>query len=209
MNIFEHQDKLQKLAPLIISGLLGIAIIYTVSASYLLLSGNNKDNTTSRSYSGTGTPTQSVTPATIASWHLFGQSTTAISVSQPSSISAPETRLSLKLYGVIASGGQYDAGAIIEDGKGTQKYFSIGDNIQSGVKLKEIYPDRVIIDRSGRLETLRLPKKSINLGTSDTPDGKKINPVIPKPGQQKSLMELRERLLKQQKKLQPNIPTDE
>lgn len=209
MNIFAKQDKLQKLAPGIISGLFVLASIYTLYASYDRLSGGGHADSTEISSPGDKQGGEIIAPATIASWHLFGQSSATASVNQPSPVSAPDTQLNLKLYGVIASDGQYDAGAIIEDGKGTQKYFSIGDNIQSGIKLKEIYPDRVIIDRSGRLETLRLPEQSIKLGISDAPDDKRINPVIPKPGQQKSLMELRERLLKQQKKLHNTIPTEE
>lgn len=209
MNHIPLQAELIKLAPRIISGLFVLASIYTLFTSYDRLTGGEQGDSTGITSPGNRQGGEIIAPATIASWHLFGQSTATASVSQPSPVSAPDTQLNLKLYGVIASDGQYNAGAIIEDGKGTQKYFSIGDNIQPGIKLKEIYPDRVIIDRSGRLETLRLPERSIKLGISDAPDDKKINPVIPKPEQQKSLMELRERLLKQQKKLLNNIPTEE
>lgn len=198
-----------KLAPRIISALLVVASVYTLYSGYNRIAGHGKPGLTGVTPSSGGQGGETISPDTIASWHLFGQSTVSPPVTKPSPVSAPDTRLNLKLYGVIASDGQYDAGAIIEDGHSTQKYYSIGDNIQPGVKLKEIYPDRVIIDRSGRLETLRLPEKGVNLEISDTTDEKKINPVIPSPGQQKSLMELRERLLKQQKKLQSNIPTEE
>ena len=53
------------------------------------------------------------------------------------------------------------ASAIIAQGKnGKEDIYGIGDKMQGGVTIKEIHPEHVILERSGRLETLKLQKIS-------------------------------------------------
>ncbi len=68
---------------------------------------------------------------------------------------APDTRLSLTLLGILA-GGDHDSRALIANSSGEEKPYAIGDDVVSGVNLQAIFPDRVILSRSGQLETLRL-----------------------------------------------------
>jgi general secretion pathway protein C len=105
--------------------------------------------------------TKTLSARNINQWHLFGQAQKKKATTAPAPITAPETRLNLKLNGIIASDGKNTAGAIIEKNPGKQEYFSINDTISNGVTLKEVYKDRVILSRNGRLETLSLPKTSI------------------------------------------------
>ena len=98
----------------------------------------------------------------INQWYLFGQAPKQSTTTTPAPVIAPETRLNLKLNGIIASDGNDTAGAIIEKSAGKQEYFSLGDTISNGVTLKEVYKDRVILSRNGRLETLSLPKTNLN-----------------------------------------------
>lgn len=70
---------------------------------------------------------------------------------------APETRLSLNLLGILASGDK-DSRALIGSSNGEEKPYAIGDEVISGTKLQAIYADRVILTRSGKYETLRLNK---------------------------------------------------
>ncbi len=123
--------------------------------------------------------TKTYSARNINQWHLFGQAQQQQSRTAPVPITAPETRLNLKLNGIIASDGKNTAGAIIEKSAGKQEYFSIGDSISNGVSLKEVYKDRVILSRNNRLETLSLPKTSINtnLGTSKTNPAKNTRPT--------------------------------
>lgn len=92
--------------------------------------------------------------------HLFGKyQQKAIT---PVNRDAPETRLNLVLKGVLAADPMKNASAIIAKGKnGKEDIFGIGDRI-SGATIKEIYADRVILERNGRLETLRLPRDFSN-----------------------------------------------
>jgi len=94
-------------------------------------------------------------------WHLMGvatQNTATTTVDIPAN--APDTRLQLTLRGVLASDEPDGARAIIADPKGKDEQYSIGDALPGNAELSEIYPDRVILKRSGRYETLRLPVNS-------------------------------------------------
>lgn len=102
----------------------------------------------------------------IAAAHLFGEAGAEPLVN--TAIEAPETRLNLKLRGTIAAGSSDLAHAIIADGKGTDDVYFINDTVPGGAKLHEVYPDRVILNRAGTLETLRLPRLSESLGKPAT-----------------------------------------
>jgi general secretion pathway protein C len=94
----------------------------------------------------------------LTSANIFGvaQSTAA---QKPSK--APETRLNLTLKGVLAAKPMEMASAIIAQGKsGKEDIYSIGDKMQGGVLIKEIHADHVVLERNGRLETLKLQKIS-------------------------------------------------
>ncbi len=94
----------------------------------------------------------------LTSANVFGVSEKAIVKGQTK---APETRLNLTLKGVLAATPMKMASAIIAQGKnGKEDIYGIGDKMQGGVTIKEIYPEHVILERSGRLETLKLQKIS-------------------------------------------------
>jgi len=71
---------------------------------------------------------------------------------------APDTRLNLVLLGILSGRGQEDSRALIGDGAGEEKPYAIGDDVARGTTLEAIYPDRVILMRGGKAETLRLNK---------------------------------------------------
>jgi len=78
---------------------------------------------------------------------------------------APETKLNLTLRGVLAAVPASMALAIISQGRsGNEETYAIGDKLSGGVEIKEIHPGYVVLERSGRLETLRLPKDSGEIG---------------------------------------------
>lgn len=91
--------------------------------------------------------------------HLFGEARKAAAKPQ-AVVEAPDTRLNLKLHGVVASHDPAFARAIIADGKGEENAFAVGDTLPGNAELKEIYADRIILEYRGQLETLRLPKES-------------------------------------------------
>jgi len=96
----------------------------------------------------------------IASAHMFGQASAepVIETPQQSHENLAETRLSLSLKGTIAYKDQESSIAIIADQSNEEKVYSIRDTVTSGTTLHAVYPDRVVLNRSGNLEVLKLPK---------------------------------------------------
>ena len=95
----------------------------------------------------------------IPGWHLMGVvSQQAAPVAAAVPIEAPDTRLKLVLHGVLASDDAQHARAIIADPRGKEEQYAIGDSLPGNAELSEVHPDRVILKRNGRYETLRLPQ---------------------------------------------------
>ena len=90
-------------------------------------------------------------------WHLMGvASSKQAPVVTSTPVDAPDTRLKLVLHGVFASEESGKARAIIADPRGKEEHYAIGDSLPGNAELSEVYPDRVILQRNGRYETLRL-----------------------------------------------------
>lgn len=106
----------------------------------------------------------------IAAWHLFGVAGEEAPVKAVPVAVAPETRLKLTLRGLFASDDSAGGRAIIGDPKGKEETYAVGDPVPGGAKLHEIYPDRVMLERNGRYETLKLPKdrSSVSSGPGRT-----------------------------------------
>ena len=75
-------------------------------------------------------------------------------------VDAPDTSLNLQLTGVVSSEDASAGWAIIAASRGEGKAYYVGDAIDNtgGAVLHAVYENRVILNRAGRLETLRLPK---------------------------------------------------
>jgi general secretion pathway protein C len=98
----------------------------------------------------------------VARLHLFGEAPTdseTAEVEPVAPVDAPETQLKLTLYGVFASEDKGEAWAIVADPRGEEQHYGIGDPLPGGAELVEVYPDRIILRRSGRYETLKLPQE--------------------------------------------------
>jgi len=93
--------------------------------------------------------------AGIVGAHLFG--TAAIEASGDAA-SAPATSLRLTLAGTIAGQDPARGWAIIGQTAQDAKVYATGASIPGGAKLREVYADRVILERGGRLEALALPR---------------------------------------------------
>jgi general secretion pathway protein C len=90
----------------------------------------------------------------VVSAHLFGVAVADPGTQDPAN--APQSTANLLLTGTIATSDPKRGVAIISDG-GPAKVYSVGDNV-GGASLHSVYLDRVILDRSGALETLMLPR---------------------------------------------------
>jgi general secretion pathway protein C len=95
--------------------------------------------------------------------HLFGEAPVApVEPSVEAVVDAPDTTLSLRLTGITAvSEGELPGYASISGGRDEGKLYQTGQAIDNanGATLHTVYGDRVILNRGGRLETLRLPQE--------------------------------------------------
>jgi general secretion pathway protein C len=96
----------------------------------------------------------------LARWHLFGEAPVAGPAAAPVE-TLPETRLNLALRGVVAG---ENGGAIIGTPNGDESFYKTGARLPGGAVLREVYSDRVVLERSGQRETLRLPRESLDAG---------------------------------------------
>jgi general secretion pathway protein C len=97
----------------------------------------------------------------IASTHIFGEARTEAAAPLPADNhdDLAETRLNLSLKGTITANDEQSSIAIIADTGNQEKVYAIRDTIVPGTTLHAVYVDRVILNRSGALEALKLPKE--------------------------------------------------
>jgi type II secretory pathway component PulC len=72
-----------------------------------------------------------------------------------------ETGLNLKLMGVFATQDSTQGSAVISVSGQKPKLVAVGDSMPGGIKLIEVYPDRIVLEHAGEQSVLRLPKKSL------------------------------------------------
>jgi len=101
-------------------------------------------------------PRSGVNIQTVVAAHLFGVSVADPSTQDPEN--APQSSANLLLAGTIATQDPKRGVAIISDGGGPSKVYSVGERI-GGAALHSVYLDHVILDRGGALETLLLPRQ--------------------------------------------------
>lgn len=134
--------------------LIGIGI-YLAQLLWLVLSGVDQPpfQTTQASPSVSQNGQLSVNVAAMQEWHLFGREEVKKTV-EPIAQEAPKTTLKLELLGVFLGQEGALSTAIIGEIGQTPSSYKEGDFIASGVTLKEVHADKVILNRSGRYETL-------------------------------------------------------
>jgi general secretion pathway protein C len=101
----------------------------------------------------------------IVNAHLFGVAAPGAEV-DPSA--APATQMSLVLVGTIAQTDPEKGYAILGESPANARFYAVGKTVSGGVRLHSVYPDRVILDRGGKLEALMLPKKFQGSGAPPT-----------------------------------------
>lgn len=89
----------------------------------------------------------------VADQHLFGVANQAAG----NLSNAPDTTLALTLHGIVAGKSAQDSRALIL-ANGDEQPYAIGATLPGGAVIRAIFPDRVMLERNGRLEALRLPK---------------------------------------------------
>jgi len=115
-----------------------------------------------------GSDSGSIDVQLVANTHLFGEADAeqVVVVPQENYENLAETRLSLTLKGTIASPEEGQSIAIIADTRNEEKVYVVRDMVAPGATLHAIYADRVVLNRGGTLEVLKLPKDFPQTSTS-------------------------------------------
>jgi len=114
---------------------------------------------------------------TLVNSDLFGAESETTTPVVETVVDAPDTNLSLTLTGILDEDDEANADgsagqAIISSNRGQEKTYKVGQQIENadGATLHSVHADRVLLNRSGRLETLRLPKElTASVGRAASP----------------------------------------
>lgn len=90
----------------------------------------------------------------IAGFKLFGDAAAPLKQAPVVTENLPATTLRLTLTGVLAGKNNILASALIEGPDRQTRNYRIEDEVPGGAILKEVHPDRVVLQRAGRLENL-------------------------------------------------------
>lgn len=111
---------------------------------------------------------------TIADRHLFG----ATGPVNSNLSNAPDTTLALTLHGIVAGKRAVDSRALIV-ANGDEEPYAVGAALPGGAVIRAIFPDRVMLERDGRMEALRLPKADSGTGGATNPIAESQSPPPP------------------------------
>ncbi|WP_417514675.1 type II secretion system protein N [Marinobacter sp.] len=110
----------------------------------------------------------------LASLDFFG-SVQATGAEEPEDTEdLPETNLRIFLRGVLAADGDFPGSALIEDDKSKTEVFLVGDELPGNARLRSVHPNRVILDRAGKLENLYFPEPDNRTGMTFSSDADNI-----------------------------------
>lgn len=161
-------QKVMRVAPKWITAVLVVLVAKSASdLTWLLFAPSEGNKNTRRYQSVRSTKPVQARLRTVSDLHLFGVAPKHTAVTE-APIEAKETGLKLTLRGVFAADNPTQAMAIIADARGQEKVYRKNETIFSGVTLYAVYPDRVILERSGNFETLSLPRDKANKNSPTT-----------------------------------------
>jgi len=99
-----------------------------------------------------------------------------------SSQQAPETNLSLQLFGIRAGDGAVGGAAIIANANNPQNTYLVGQDIMPGVRLEKVSPGHVLIRRNGVIERLSLDKEKDGVSSLADAEGLTTPPAVVEDG---------------------------
>jgi general secretion pathway protein C len=95
---------------------------------------------------------------------------------------APRTNVALVLTGTLAVRDPKQGLAIVGETAPGARVYAVGALLPGGVKLHEVYPDRVVLDRGGTLETLPLPRELTGATVASQSAARAGGAANPRPG---------------------------
>lgn len=156
-----HRQTWERVAPVLLALVLVVVLAYVIARTLWLIGYGPSDPVFESGLpriqvAGEQHADASLSQSQVDGWQLFGVYNSKVSAQQKSEVDAPETRLQLLLLGLFLSPDAKRSSAIIAQKGQDAGLYHIGDDIPGNAKLENIYADRIILRRQGRLETLRL-----------------------------------------------------
>jgi general secretion pathway protein C len=147
--------------PPAVTAILVVAIAYQLASLTWTLVPGSTPTVAPVARAATGNEAPAADLGVLTDSHLFGEADQQAAPVVSEVIDAPDTTLSLTLTGILAFGQDGKGSPIISSNRGEGKVYQVGQEIEGadGTTLHSVYPDRVLLNRSGQLETLRLPKE--------------------------------------------------
>ncbi|MEO5347515.1 MAG: type II secretion system protein GspC [Magnetococcus sp. YQC-9] len=112
------------------------------------------------------TPEANGRGANLNDWHPFGRQNASKAalplIKEPIPDEAPDTRLNLTLTGILNSTG-HETRVVVRAGSDGEKLYGIGDKLPGDARIVAVKADRVILEKGGQHETLRLPRTVLPL----------------------------------------------
>ena len=100
----------------------------------------------------------------IVAAHLFGKAKKEV---VQKTENAPQTKLKLKLIGVMSSADKHYARAMIQVNSKGMKTYAIGESIEgTDAQLHKVENEKVILDRKGNLESLAMVRQKTKISRS-------------------------------------------
>jgi general secretion pathway protein C len=150
-------DRASRTLPQAVSVVLVIAIAWQLVQITWLLLDPGSDSATSNDVpvAAPAPARKAVDTQAIVNAHLFGSPQAA-----PDTTDVKVSQMNLVLSAVFATSDPQRGIAIIGESAQGAKVYTVGAAVRPGTVLKAVYPDKVILDRGGQLESLNLPKQS-------------------------------------------------
>jgi len=183
---FLRRLKTDQYLPLLVTLLAGLWLAWSVVSGLVSLLGSPEPVATDvgsiTSSSGSAAAAPRIDPEQFGNWKLFGNTDQAPVIEVAPALSAEEesaeeTRLPLRLQGVVVAKDERLSRAVISH-KNAQDSYRIGDALPVGqqVKLARVLADRVLLDNRGQLEKLPLYEDELEPGGSQ-PQGRSTAPA--------------------------------
>lgn len=142
-------------APQIVTFILGLAIAAQLALIVVNLGARGRQNAPPPVARA---PLPQLDIGSLVNAHLFGNAVAQNTGGDGSD--APPSSMPLVLAGLLATEDPKQGMAIIGESAASARVVAVGQQVPGGATLHSVYNDRAIIDRSGALESVQLPRRS-------------------------------------------------
>lgn len=187
-----HRQTWERVAPVLLALVLVVVLAYVIARTVWLIGYGPSDPVLESGLphiqiAGDQQVETGLSQSQVDGWQLFGAYNSKVAAQQKDEVDAPETRLQLLLLGLFLSPDADRSSAIIAQKGQDAGLYHIGDDIPGNAKLENIYADRIILRRQGRLETLRLSSLGTLNGVAQVSQSASTLPASAQPASNQSV----------------------